>query len=126
MADLYKIGIDHDQTLGSLTTFPIQPRCEGLQYTRETFLASGIYREGPFFYLLWNVLGTPTRYQAVLALCGLSSLDSCEVTILGPDRDYNFVRYNATVVRPIVGQGVARNNYKIRDVAILFRDLEAL
>lgn len=122
----YRVKTSHGQSLVSLTRFDPQPRCEGLQYTRETPTGSGIVREGPFFILQWNVQEEPVDYQAILTPCGLASAETALVTVYGPDARFNMVRYNATAVLPLVGRDVSRNQFFIRDIGILFMNLVAL
>jgi hypothetical protein len=112
--------------------FNPQPRCDGLQYTREVPLADGMYTEGAFFVLTWDIIdprlmiGLDTNYVVILKACGLETARTANVTVYGPTENYGAARYNAEAVKPIVGAGVTRNQFYIRNLSILFRKLTVL
>lgn len=117
----------HNTALVSLTTFVIQPTCEGLMYTRSTSLGDHtVWNEGPYLPFVWRALQTVAQYQAILTIVGLASADIAEVTVYGPDKRYNLVRYNATVTLPISPTGIGRRNIFLRDLTLNFTDLVAL
>jgi hypothetical protein len=123
----YRIKTGHGVALASLVAFDPQPRCYGLEYTREMSMPDGsVVVEGPFFMLRWSMNESDVQYRAILTACGLVAARTAQVTVYGPDDLYNWVRYNATAVRPLVGRDVTRDQFFIQNVAILFKDLVAL
>jgi hypothetical protein len=124
MATTYKVQVDHDQTLTSpADDLAPQPRCEGLQYTREVPLGGDIFVEGAYFVLIWDILDEISAYTTILNKCGLLSARTANVTVYGPTENYGWTTYNAEAVRPLVGAQVTRNRFFIRNVQILFRNL---
>lgn len=122
----YRVKPDHDQTLSASDAFDPQPRCEGLQFTRVTPVGDDVVLEGAYFVLQWDVFEAPTEYQAALTKNGLSSVMSREVTVTGPDINYNEVTYNAVAHKPIPGQDISRNNFFLRNGGILYTNLTQL
>jgi hypothetical protein len=60
----------------------------------------------------------------MLAQFGLTSANTALVTISVPGIDYAMTRYNGLVIRPEKGKDVRRENYFLRDVTLVVRDLE--
>jgi hypothetical protein len=126
----YAVHTGHDTALVSLINFAQQPRCQGLQYTRTTALGDrSVWNEGPFFVHVWDFVDSQgyatdvLAYQAILTQCGLASASLSFVTVTGPDARFNIVRYNATVALPT---DLQRQNVFLRNLALVFTDLEAL
>lgn len=122
----YKVKTGSNQSLVSLTDFAPQPSCEGLQYTAIMPMADrSVDLEGGFFVFVWDSV-TVTEYGAILTLAGLSAATKSAVTVYGPSLRYGQARYNANVYLPLPGQEVARRDYFIRGINMLFTDLVEL
>lgn len=120
----YAVHTAHNTALVSLTDFAPQPRCAGLQYTRTTPLGDRtVWNEGAFFVLIWDYVDSPTELTAILTPCGLASAELALVTVTGPTIRFGVARYNATVSLPT---DLQRQNYFIRNLQLVFTDLEAL
>lgn len=120
----YSVKPGHDIALASLVAFSPQCTCEGLFYTRTSPLGDGsVWNEGPYLSLVWRLLPSAAKYQAILTLCGLASADLAQVTVTGPDARFNIVRYNATVALPVAPTGIGRRNLRFRDLQLVFSDL---
>lgn len=126
----YLVHTAHNTALVSLVAFVQTPRCEGLQYTRTTPLGDrSVWNEGAFFVFVWDFVDSQgfasdvLAYQDALTKCGLASNDTALVTVTGPDKRFNIVRYNATVSLPT---DFRRQNYFLRNLQLYFTDLEAL
>lgn len=114
----------YNAALVALTVLVPQPRCEGLQVTRRDFVGNGSFVEqGLFVEWLWNVNGSVAQYQGILTQLGLSTVKSLPVTIYSVDDQYIFRRWNGTIIRPQPGVDVRRNNFFVRDITVLIRDL---
>jgi hypothetical protein len=120
----YSVHTGQNTALASLTLFSPQPTCEGLFFTRTSPLGDrSVWNEGPYLPFVWTVLKSVAQYQAILTLCGLASADLALVTVTGPDARFNIVRYNATVTLPA---DLRRQNFRLRNLSIIFSDLVAL
>lgn len=120
----YKIGTGANVPLVDLVTLDPQPRCEGLQYGRITHTAGGgQVLEAPHAILLWDMIESESDYAALLTQFGLNSATTAMVTVTLPNALYESTRYNGRAVRPVAGQTVRRNNFFVREVAILVRGL---
>lgn len=125
MSITYKVADGFDVVLGSMTDISPQPRTEPIRPTRRSFPASGVpIDEGDYVEFIWAVM-TETQYQSILTQFGLSgSATSNEVTVYVNDGTFTAVRKNGLAIRPIVGDGLVRDGYQVRDVIILVRNLE--
>lgn len=122
---MYKVAEGLDIALVSLVAIDPQPRSIGLEYGRESQAASGaVIRESPFIRLLFDVIETQTQYEDLLEQFGLDALVSANVTVLIPGPLYSDVRMSGRAVRPVAGQTVNRQDYFIRDLQIIIKDLE--
>jgi hypothetical protein len=123
----YRAKALHDIALVSLTTLSPQPRSVGVQAVERSYGLSGAVQEqGLYIELVYDYIETPTEYAALLTLLGLTSVLFAPVTIYAWSSAYGDVRYNATAVRPQIGQDAGWTNYFLRNVTFLFKDLEAL
>jgi len=82
-----------------------------------------ITREAPYIELVWSVIESPSDYQTLLALFGLDSLTSANVTLYALNDQFQATRYNGRAVRPIIGASAAQRDFFIRNVVILVKDL---
>lgn len=122
----YKVADGHDVAANLLTATSPQPKSEGIKTTRRSYGGdNSVYDEGKYIELEFTVIGTATQYQTLLTAFGVNSALTNEVTVLIPNETFTFVRMNGTAVRPEPGREVRRNNYFIRNVVILVKDLEA-
>ena len=119
----YRVLPGANQALLDLVRMTPQPRSAGVQFTRRTNSASGVlYQEAPYIELQWAYFETPTEYNTLLTQFGLDSIDWATVTIYAPNERYAYTRYQGMAILPPASQ----NNFFIRDVTILVRDLQAL
>jgi hypothetical protein len=122
----YRVKPAHNQPLVDLVVLDPQPRSVGIQVTRRTYAASGVvYEEGLYVELVYSMIENATQYQAILTAFGLSSLVSANVTLYAEDQTFAAKRWNGRVVRPDIGRNGARENYFLRDVVFLVKDLTA-
>lgn len=120
----YKIAEGHDVALLSLTDIDPQPRSEGQKYGRVTPSAAGTdTREAPYIELLWSVIESPAAYQDLLEQFGLDAATTAAVTLYALNDQLVATRYNGRAVRPVVGANMAQNDYFVRNVVILVKDL---
>jgi hypothetical protein len=120
---LVKPGGDHP--LIDLVAIDPQPRSDGLRYTRRQFSATGgQILEGAHVILEWDVIESQAAYEDLLEQFDLDAGSSEPVTITLPGDMYETVRYNGIALRPVPGETVTRQNFFIRDVKIIIRDLE--
>lgn len=120
----YLVKENHDVALESLVAIDPQPRTVGYQYTRRQFAASGdIINEAPFVEYQWDMIETAAQYQALLAQFGLDTATTADVSVYIQDERYNWVVRNGVAVLPFVGSDIARENYFIRNVTILVKNL---
>lgn len=121
----YRVGIGHNIALGSLAIINPQPTSRGVQVARRTYgLDATVVEEGRYIELVFGVLEQPSDYLALLAQFGLSaSVAKSNVTVYAPNAVWGFARYNGVAIRPEVGAGVTWENYFLRNVVILVRDL---
>lgn len=121
----YLVKTGHDVALVSLDIMMPQPRSTGVQAVRRTYGGDGsVYEEGAFIELEFDALESPTEYTTLLTQFGLNAALKAAVTVYVPNAFLAFTRYNGTAVRPEVGKDMRRENYFIRSVTILVRDLE--
>lgn len=119
----YRIKEGLSQALIDLVAIDPQPRSAGVQATRRTYAADGtIHDEGLHVQLVYDVLETATALDDLLDQFGLDVATTANVTIYAPNQLHVYARYNGLAVRP----EVSRNNYWLRDVTIVVRDLVAL
>lgn len=120
----YLIATGHDIALESLVAIVPQPRTVGYQYGRRQYAANGsIIDEAPFVSLQWDMIATDTEYQSLLSQFGLTSATTANVSVYIQDERYNWIVRNAVAVLPFVGTDVARDNYFIRNVTILLKNI---
>lgn len=126
MATLYKIALGHDVAPEDMAPIDPQPRTEGMQYTRRQNAASGIViDEAPFVLFEWSMLDPASEYQNLLDQFGLTTETTAPVSIYVQDQNYEWVLRNATVVKPLIGTDGGRNNFFIRDIVIVAKNLQA-
>lgn len=122
----YKVSTTgHNVALGSLVTLVPQPRSEGIKVARRTYAADGsVYGEGVYIELEWDVVEDPAMLDAIYAQFGLGVLASTnEVTILIPGITYLDTRFNGLATRPLIGVDLRRNQFFLRNLTILVKNL---
>lgn len=121
----YLLGQGHDIAYDDLVVIDPQPRSKGLQYARTTFAASGaVVREGRWLELEWSVIESDAAYDDLLEQFGLDLETSAPVTVWVPGPRRIWQRFNGTAIRPATSESMTHENYFIRDVTILIRDME--
>lgn len=121
---MYLVKPGGDQPLIDLLPIVPSPRSAGLQYTRRSFSAAGgQILEGPHVILEWDVIESQAAYEDLLEQFDLDAGPSEAVTITLPGELYADVRFNGIALRPVAAETVTRENYFIRDVKIIIRDL---
>jgi hypothetical protein len=119
----YRIATGAGVALVSLATMTPQPKSAGVQYARTTASAdSALHREGPHIRLIWDVIEDATDLATLLTQFGLGSATTATVTVYCPSDLQVYTRYNGVAVRGEIG----RDNYFIRGVEIVVKDLVAL
>lgn len=119
----YKIATGHNVALLSLTAISPQPTSPGVKATRRTFSADGaLHDEGLYIILEWSFVEDGTDLSTLLTQFGLAAATTANVTIYCPNQVHAYTRYNGVAVRP----EVARDNYFLRNVQIVIKDLTAL
>lgn len=115
----------HDVALESLIPFDPQPRTQGIQATRRTYLPDGtVQDDGEYVEFEFDYFETEAKYRAQLANGGLDDATAAAVTVYVKNTLYNWVRMNGTAVRPLPGESVQRRQYMLHNIKILVRDLE--
>lgn len=125
----YRVAVNHDVVLGSLTVLSPQPDEQhggGIQYTRVTRAVNGtLTKDGPFFPFTWQELSA-TDYATIIGLFGVASADNANVTVYVRDVNLStWVRMNGIAQRPIPGDTVTWDSRRPQDVTIMVTDLEA-
>lgn len=127
MASQYMVGIGHGLALVDLDLIVPQPTSGGIRSTQRTYATSGQAHEvAPYAELVWNTIYDAADYQALLAQFGLTNALTGLVTVYIRNAAFSYARYNAKAVRPEVGSDMQWNNYFLRGVTILLKELEAL
>lgn len=123
---MYKVKAGHDQPLEDLLPITPQPRTSGMLVTRRQYAASGIViDEQPYVLFEWSMLDPASEYQNLLDQFGLTTATTAPVSIYVQDQNYEWVLRNATVVKPLIGTEGGRNNFFIRDIVIVAKNLQA-
>lgn len=119
----YRIAEGHSVALVSLTGIAPQPRSAGVKAARRTFAAdSTIHDEGLHITLIFDFVDDATALDDLLDQFGLDVATSANVTIYCPNQVHSYARYNGVALRP----EVSRDNYFLRGVEIVVKDLAAL
>jgi len=119
----YRIAEGHGVALVSLTDIDPQPRSAGVKAARRTHAAdSTIHDEGLHITLIFDFLDDATALDDLLDQFGLDVATSANVTVYAPNQVHTYARYNGVALRPETDH----QNYFIRDVQIVIRDLTAL
>lgn len=120
---MYKVKTNHNQALVDLVAMNPQPHSRGVKATRRTFSADGtLHDEALYIQLEWSFVKDSADLSTLLTQFGLASATTANVTIYCPNQLHTATRYNGVAVRP----EVERNNYFLRDVVIVVKDLTAL
>jgi hypothetical protein len=123
---VYKVKAGQNQALVDLVTVSPQPRSKGLRYAIRDYAADGtVYEQAPYTEWEWNAVPTGTAYIALLTQFGLNAALTAVVTIYTRGVDFSWVRYNAIAVRPALGEEAEWDRYMLRNVVMLFKDLQA-
>lgn len=124
MASDYRAADGHDVALGSLTVLDPQPSADLIQATRRTHGGDGsVYDEGKYIIWRWNVVANETEYQSILSDLGVQSALTNDVTVYSRSEDGSYVRYNGTAIRPQPGPDVRQQNFFLRNVEVVIRDV---
>jgi|GEM_PF-6740801 len=119
----YKIATGHGVALVSLAAIAPQPASPGVKATRRTHSADGaVHDEALYIQLAWSIVEDATALAALLTQFGLASATTANVTVYIPSQLHAYTRYNGVAVRP----EIARDNYFLRNVQIIVKDLVAL
>lgn len=119
----YRVADGHNIALGSLTTISPQPRSTGVQATRRTYVGAGVYEEGLYVELQWDVLQTGVMYQDILTLFGVNTELTNQITLYARNEVFAWRRYNGLAIRPEVGRDVTWDRFRPRRILLLIRDL---
>ena len=120
----YRVGWGHDLPLGSLTLLAPQPRSTGVEATVRRYSGSGqIFEEGLYVQLLWDVVGSASQYDSLLAQWDFFVTPTRAVTVYIPNPTLHYNRYNGIAVRPETGRDMRVDRFYVRNVVILVRDL---
>lgn len=120
---IYKVKTGHGQALDDLVAMTPQPTSPGVKATRRTFSADGaVHDEALFIALEWTFIEDATDLSTLLTQFGLAAATTANVTIYVPSQLHAATRYNGVAVRPEIG----RNNYYLRDITIIVKELAAL
>src|SRR5688572_398219 len=118
----FGIGIGHNLAPEDVEDFvPYQPLTEGLQYTRRSKTAGGHKEEGAFIRFMFGLL-TEVQFQAMLTQAGVLTLEVCEVTIYAQNKNYDWVYWNGTAVKPELK---GRKGFHLNNVPLLITDIHA-
>jgi hypothetical protein len=127
MASQYMVGIGLDLALVDLDLIVPQPSSGGIRPTQRTYGTSGqVHEQGLYAELVWNTIYDAADYQTLLAQFGLTSALTGLVTVYIRNSAFSYARYNAKAVRPQNGDDMQWNNYFLRGVTILLKNLEAI
>lgn len=119
----YKVKTGHNEALVDLVAIDPQPASPGVKAGRRTYSADGaIHDENLHITLEWSVVEDATALDDLYDQFGLDSATTAAVTIYCPSQLHVYTRYNGTAQRP----EVSRNNYFLRDVQIVIKNLVAL
>lgn len=123
MASDYRIAEGHGVALVSLVDIDPQPASAGVKATRRTYSADGaIHDEGLHIVLEYSALEDATALDDLLDQFGLDVATTANVTLYAPNQVHAYARYNGLAVRP----EVSRDNFYLRGIQIVVRDLAAL
>lgn len=124
MSSDYRIAAGHDVVLGSLTVLSPQPRGLPVRPTQRTYgLSRTAYDNAPYCEWVFDYFESVTTYGAMLTAVGLGSLNVADVTIYTRGPRLTYIRYNATVTLPEMGQEGDWSNYYLRNVVFRFTNL---
>ena len=119
----YLVKTGHGEALVDLLAIDPQPASAGVKASRRTYSADGaIHDEALYIVLEWSVVEDATALDDLLTQFGLDSATTANVTVYCPNQLHVYTRYNGTAQR---GE-VSRNNYFLRDVQIIIKNLVAL
>lgn len=123
----YMIGIGHDLDIDDLSPIVPQLHSPGVMYTRRLPSGNdGVFDEGPFVPLEWNVLQGSALYQSLLSQFGLDAAKMVAVTIVARDEVWNWARFNGYAVQPLPGEDIVWDRFYPQGVAILVVELELI
>lgn len=120
---MYKIAQGHDRPSNDLVPLDPQPRSQGVRAMRRTYAASGaVIEEGKYAELEFDAIDEET-YANILMQFGLTGALTAPVTVTLPEIYYAWNRFSGTAIRPALGDDVSRQNFFVRRVRLLIRDL---
>jgi hypothetical protein len=127
MASNYKVAIGHGIDLVDLDLIVPQPLFPVVRPTQRTHGTSGqVHDQGLWVPLNWNTIEDVDQYQDLLDQFGLASAETGLVTLYVRNGYLTMTRYNGKAVRPMFGDDADFNNYFIRGVTIIVKELEAI
>lgn len=101
-----------------------QPASTGIQATRRTYSGSGtVIEEGLYIELKYNVMSVAQYYSflSTYGLLGAGFLST--VSIYVPNYAFVYTAWTGLLVKPEIGVDVRRENFFLRNVIFLVRDL---
>lgn len=120
---MYKMALGTDVAAIDLDPIVPQPRSQGVMAARREYTASGgVHEENRYIELVWDAI-TEEDYASILTQFGLTASLTASVTIMAPEIYYAWNRFNGQVVRPALGEDTKRQNFFVRDVVLLIRNL---
>ena len=120
----YKIGMGFNVAEEELELIVPQCRSNGIEIAKRIYtVGDTIVDQLPYIVLEWNVIEDGTMYSGILDQFGLDTVNIRAITIMIPGVDYVAVRYNGRAILPEPGRDIQRNNYYLRNLSILIRDL---
>lgn len=123
MSFIYKVFPNWNTAEVLLNVIVPQPRTRGMQYDRRQYTGSNnIVNDMPYIEFQWNI-SVVDVYQALLLQFDLISNDYSEVTVLIQNERYQSARKNGIALLPLVGEGVERDNFFLRDVTLTVHSL---
>lgn len=117
----------HGVALVSLAAVIPQPASTGVMVTERSYGASGaVFEAGQYIEWRFSNLGTGAKYLALLTQLNLDDFLTAPVTVYTRNQFFAFKRYNATAVRPQLGQDGDWSGYFPRGFVIVLKNLELL
>lgn len=127
MSSDYRVATGHGVALVSLNTVSPQPMGRPIRPTQRTQGLSGaIYDLGQHTEWLFEGISNTTQYVTLLTQFGLHAATTANVTIYTRNSRLAYARYNAVAVLPEMGRDADWNNYFLRGITIVLKNLEAL
>lgn len=121
----YRIAEGHDVALVSLNVMSPQPEGRPVRSTINPYgLSRASYSIAPYCEWVFSTIPNQAAYDAILAQMGLDSINKVDVTIYTRGPRLTYIRYNATVTLPAMGQDADWSQFFLRNVTFRFTNLE--